>query len=135
MTTKDGPIRWNPQGWNPQGKSVKKAKKAKKEPTAKVKKEKVALIVEKPVSKSVIPLEVMKSYQRVPDKKGKIHVCNGDAIARMLMDKELGEVYKLAAKEIGVSEKELHAKYSHLNIGMQRMNLGNRLRKVLGGVV
>ena len=40
----------------------------------------------------------------------------------------LDEVYKLAAKELKESEKDLRARYRHLNPGMQRMNLGNRMR-------
>ncbi len=41
----------------------------------------------------------------------------------------------IAAKDgsdVDSLESELKSAYRHLNVGMQRMNLGNRLRKVLG---
>lgn len=54
---------------------------------------------------------------------------NGDPIAVMLRGVEtLEEMYETVAAKIGVAEDELKAKYGHLNTGMQRMNLGNRLR-------
>lgn len=40
----------------------------------------------------------------------------------------LDEVYTVASKMTDVSQKGLKEKYSHLNVGMQRMNLGNRIR-------
>ena len=52
----------------------------------------------------------------------------GDATAKRLRGFTLDEVYKLAAKELKESEKDLRARYRHLNPGMQRMNLGNRMR-------
>lgn len=85
----------------------------------------------KSLGKGVVPLEVHRAYQRVPDKKGKVHVCNGDEVARLLLNKDVNEIYEIVAKKTGVSEKELRAKYHTLNLGMQRMNLGNRLRKAL----
>lgn len=81
--------------------------------------------------KTVVPLEAHRAYQRVPDKKGKVHVCNGDGVAQLLLNKEINEIYEIVAKKTGIAEKELRAKYHTLNLGMQRMNLGNRLRKVL----
>jgi len=52
----------------------------------------------------------------------------GDDIGAMLQGKSLDEVYTIAAKYLGVPEKELRAKYSHMNPGQQRMNCGNRMR-------
>jgi hypothetical protein len=52
----------------------------------------------------------------------------GDATAELLRGKSLDDVYKLAAKKLGEEEKALRERYQHLNLGMQRMNLGNRLR-------
>lgn len=40
----------------------------------------------------------------------------------------LAELYSRAARLLGVPEPELRKKYGHLNPGLQRMNLGNRLR-------
>ena len=54
---------------------------------------------------------------------------NGDPVARMLRDAEtLDQVYAVASKYLKTSEKELRAKYGHLNPGQQRMNCGNRMR-------
>jgi hypothetical protein len=53
---------------------------------------------------------------------------NGDALAKTLRGAELDEVYAQAAKLLGETQTALKAKYSHLNAGMQRMNLGNRMR-------
>jgi hypothetical protein len=37
-------------------------------------------------------------------------------------------VYAVASKMAEIPVKELQEKYGHLNVGMQRMNLGNRIR-------
>ncbi len=55
--------------------------------------------------------------------------CNDD-IAQKLAGKTLDEVYAMTAKIVEVPVAELKAKYGHLNLGMQRMNLGNRIRGV-----
>lgn len=67
-----------------------------------------------------------------------------DAAADLLRGQDISDCYFIVAKHIAaasggkrandvdVIEKELTAKYQHLNIGMQRMNLGNRLRKLMG---
>lgn len=53
----------------------------------------------------------------------------GDPVAVMLRDaKTPDQMYATAAKFLGVPEKELRAKYGHLNAGQQRMNCGNRMR-------
>jgi hypothetical protein len=53
---------------------------------------------------------------------------NGDELAKKLRGAELDEVYKEASKILGETQTALRAKYGHLNVGMQRMNLGNRMR-------
>lgn len=86
------------------------------------------------VSKSVIPLEVAKAYHRDNVKKtasGNPSVDNGDKVATLLRGRTLDEVYALTAKKTETAEKDLRAKYKHLNVGMQRMNLGNKLRAAL----
>lgn len=40
----------------------------------------------------------------------------------------LQETYSVASKFCEIPMTELTEKYSHLNVGMQRMNLGNRIR-------
>jgi len=53
----------------------------------------------------------------------------GDAVAEALEYKELDALYALVGMLLeGWDAETLAAKYSHLNRGQQRMNLGNRLR-------
>ena len=56
---------------------------------------------------------------------------NGDMVAVSLRDKVLEDVYKLAADLCKTTVAELKSRYGTLNPGMQRMNLGNRIRAAL----
>lgn len=71
-----------------------------------------------------------RSYVKTISPNGNFTMHNGDGVALQLDAKTLDEVYKTAAKALGVPESELRARYAHLNVGMQRMNLGNRMRGV-----
>lgn len=51
-----------------------------------------------------------------------------DEVATALRGADIDAVYVNAAETLGVSVDELRTQYGHLNIGMQRMNLGNRIR-------
>jgi hypothetical protein len=51
-----------------------------------------------------------------------------DPIAAALDGFTLDETYGVASRMTDVTIKDLQAKYGHLNVGMQRMNLGNRIR-------
>ena len=73
----------------------------------------------------------LSRYNRTKAPSGGVSYNNGDAVADLLDGKSLEQVYEIAAKKLKVDEKELRAKYKNLNVGMQRMNLGNRLRKVM----
>jgi nucleoid-associated protein YgaU len=53
---------------------------------------------------------------------------NGDAVATALQGQSLEVVLDLASQILDVPAGELEAKYAHLNVGQQRMNLGNRIR-------
>ena len=55
----------------------------------------------------------------------------GDPIAAQLRPMDLVEVYQMAGSICGVTEKGLRDRFDHLNVGMQRMNLGNMIRKAL----
>jgi hypothetical protein len=57
---------------------------------------------------------------------------NGDVVATGIAGATLDEIYELTAEALDTTDKELREKYGHLNQGMQRMNLGNRLRGVVG---
>lgn len=72
-----------------------------------------------------------RSYVKTISPNGNFTMHNGDSVAKKLDAKTLDDVYKAAAKELGVAEIELREKYKHLNPGMQRMNLGNRMRGAL----
>ena len=51
-----------------------------------------------------------------------------DEVAAELRGLPIDEVYAKAAATLGMEESVLRSTYGHLNIGMQRMNLGNRIR-------
>lgn len=51
-----------------------------------------------------------------------------DEVAKSLMGMSLDEMYEMASTVLECPRFQLEAKYGHLNPGLQRMNLGNRLR-------
>ena len=109
---------------------TKPAAKAAKKPAKPAPKAKKAKS-EQAASGSVIPREVAKQYHRDTEKKtvnGNPSIDNDDKVARKLRGLPLDDVYAVTAKACEVTVKELKAKYGHLNLGMQRMNLGNKLR-------
>jgi len=71
----------------------------------------------------------LSKYNKVKAPGGGVSFNNGDSTAKKLEGKTLDEVYKIVAKDTKQDEKELRAKYKHLNPGMQRMSLGNMHRK------
>lgn len=73
----------------------------------------------------------LRKYASNYKRRGKSLDCD-DPVARELaaLGGDLEAIYKLAAKEMGVTIKSLKERYSHLNLGQQRMNLGNRIRYV-----
>lgn len=73
----------------------------------------------------------ISGYEKIKNASGHTSYDNGDDVATKLRGKTLDEVYAHAAKQLKEPEKDLRAKYKHLNPGMQRMSLGNRLRKVV----
>jgi hypothetical protein len=70
-------------------------------------------------------------YEKTKAPGGGTSYHNGDSVAERLNGKTLDEAYGIAAKTLKLEEKELRKLYGHLNVGMQRMSLGNRMRKVL----
>ena len=71
-------------------------------------------------------------YRKVKKASGRKSLDIGDKVARMLRGLTLEQVYEVAGKNLGhaltVERKE---RDKALNLGMQRMNIGSRLRKVL----
>jgi hypothetical protein len=55
----------------------------------------------------------------------------GDAIAVMLRGQPLETTYKDAAAATGIAIVSLKDRFAHLNPGMQRMNLGNMIRRAM----
>jgi hypothetical protein len=70
----------------------------------------------------------LSAYVAVKSAGGNSSLDCGDDLAEKLRGMELDEVYALAAKKLDMPEKVLRQRYAKLNIGMQRMNLGNRMR-------
>ncbi len=76
------------------------------------------------------------NYHKDTEKKtasGNTSIDCDDELAAKLRGKSLDDVYTMAAKVLAPDETlaSLRAKYKHLNVGMQRMNLGNRMRGIL----
>ena len=122
---------------------AKAASKAAKKPAPAKKAAKPAKAAKKPAKKAAkkanpdavkgpgVLRQYAAGYNHDSEKKtagGHVSVDCADAIATKLRGKTLDDVYAFAAKALGETEKELFAKYKHLNVGMQRMNLGNRVR-------
>ena len=57
---------------------------------------------------------------------GKKSLHNGDGVAEVLAGLDVDAVHAIGTK---ILKEDTAAKYQHLNEGMQRMNVGNRLRK------
>lgn len=134
QTTGTAPSTPAPQAEKPakprKAKAAKKAKPAKK---AKAKKAKAkGAKVEGPAVLREYAADydkpVNKDGERLKTAAGNPIVDSGDEVAVALRGKDLDQVYAVVAKRIGETEKDLRAKYGKLNFGMQRMNLGNRLR-------
>lgn len=73
-------------------------------------------------------------YQTAKSASGAVSKHSGDTVATALEGLTLEEVYELASEAMDTPVAELQAKYEHLNGGMQRMNLGNRIRGVIGKI-
>lgn len=70
----------------------------------------------------------LSDYVKVKTAAGNTSLSCGDEVAKRLQGKELDDVYKLASKTLDIPVAQLKARYGKLNAGMQRMNLGNRMR-------
>lgn len=73
----------------------------------------------------------ISGYVKTKSPSGVVSFDNGDTTAEKLRDKTLDQVYDIVAKALKEDVKTLRAKYKHLNSGMQRMTLGNRMRKIV----
>lgn len=64
-------------------------------------------------------------YQRAKAASGAMSQHNGDVVAQTLAGLPLESVLAIANT---MTSTDLTGKYAHLNVGQQRMNLGNRIR-------
>ncbi len=104
-----------------------KTAKAKKAPAKKAKGKSTANGVKGPA----VLRKYAPQYHKDNEKKtagGNTSVDCNDPTAAKLRSKTLDEVYAIAAKTLKEPEADLRRKYKNLNVGMQRMNLGNRIR-------
>ena len=67
-------------------------------------------------------------YVKTKSINGNYTLNNGDLIAREWAALTLEEIYDASSIALGENVEILKAKYNHLNPGMQRMCLGNRVR-------
>jgi hypothetical protein len=106
------------------------AEKAKaKAATAKVKKEPVEGEDEEGDAR-LVPADLSRyTLHETKTASGRKHIDIDDDTANKLRELDLPGVYKYAAKVLETTVKELTDAYQHLNPGMQRMNLGNRVRR------
>lgn len=71
----------------------------------------------------------LSDYVAVKSAGGNSSLDNGDALAKRLRGMAVEDVYKEYARVAGRDEAAaMRKRYAKLNPGMQRMNLGNRLR-------
>ena len=74
----------------------------------------------------------LEKYTKAKSSTGAASMHNGDVIATELAGATVREVSEVAVKLTG--NEELETKYNHLNIGQQRMNLGNRIRGMISKI-
>lgn len=119
-------------------KEARKAEKAKNKPAKAAKTEKVAKAPKAKKAKAE-PGEAVVSGALTYDPNKYIRhderTASGskvrdidDPVAEKLRGLDLDKMYSILSKEIGETAKSLKEKYGHLNHGMQRMTIGNRLR-------
>lgn len=67
---------------------------------------------------------------RISDANGKIRTYQhcGDKLAEEIKGYTLNQLYYMAHEKTGITLKSLHEAYDHLNLGLQAMNLRNRIR-------
>jgi hypothetical protein len=80
-----------------------------------------------PVAKTLIKIPTDK-YVSTKAASGAKSQHNGDPVASLLAGQPVLAVFAIAAAMGTVTSQDLQDKYAHLNVGQQRMNLGNRIR-------
>ncbi len=85
-------------------------------------------MAEKDKKKEVSVKPDLSKYVKGVSGSGKKTMRTNDLVGASLDGFTLDEVYGVAQELTDTPAKEFRDKYSHLNVGMQRMNLGNRIR-------
>ncbi|KKN39793.1 hypothetical protein LCGC14_0739890 [marine sediment metagenome] len=86
------------------------------------------LMAEESKTKEVSIKPDLSKYVSGVSGSGKKTKRSNDPVAQALDGFTVAEVYAVACVMTDISVRDLQSKYGHLNIGMQRMNLGNRIR-------
>lgn len=75
----------------------------------------------------------LSKYVRVKTASGRVTMDNGDHVANLMRNAtELDDVYRIAETVLGAeATKAARLKYKKLNPGMQRMNMGNKMRTAM----
>lgn len=82
-----------------------------------------------PTQRAVDPNMARYTTHEVRTTSGRRAVDTADATADALRGLDLEGVYLVASQTLGIPVESLKKMYGHLNPGMQRMNMGNRMRK------
>lgn len=79
-------------------------------------------------SRSIVDRGAVSHYVKSKSAKGNVTLHVGDATALALEGKTLDECYAIGAATLGEDEAEMRTRWQHLNVGQQRMLIGNRMR-------
>jgi len=71
-----------------------------------------------------------EKYKAVVNGQVRRSIDKGDAIAVQLRGMTIDQVYGEGSKITGHSVRDLKSRFEHLNVGMQRMSIGNMIRKI-----
>jgi len=83
------------------------------------------------IGKTPFDLSKYRTSTDIRTASGRPSIDVGDRAAALLRGKSLDEVYEIAGEVLEEAISDLRARYEHLNPGMQRMNLGNRIRATM----
>lgn len=113
--------------------AMQKAQAAKAEPVARAAKEPRKTLDPSERKNGVVYAGYLPQYTayttELADGSKKRSIDKGDSVALALRRLELVDVYKTVSSATGTAIVELRERFAHLNPGMQRMNLGNMLRR------
>ena len=80
---------------------------------------------------NVVPPKYRATYVKGKSASGKSTLSCGDTVAGHLAGMAAEQVCRIADAAFGQPFGHHSAKYAHLNVGMQRMNAGNRVRGLI----